>query len=249
MSAINTGPINVSYPVPGVNNSSQGFRDNFTSIKNNLDTAADELTELQNKAVLKSALDDAALNNDMANTLISNAAVQGFRSVTNNLGNNLSGTVTVDVSKADVHYGTVTGNISLGFQKWSPSGTQSNVQVILAVPTGYANSVISLPSNLDPSKVTLENFTANGNSVIVANGVSELHFAVSTEDCGNTLTIEPVNRPRKATQLVTSVPSSNVGRRGDRAGTIAADANYVYVCTADYNGTTAVWKRIALSAW
>lgn len=249
MSAINTGSINVNYPVPGVNNNSQGFRDNFTSIKNNLDTASDEITELQAKGIFKTALSDTVLNNDMANTMISNAAVQGFRAVTNNLGNNLSGTVTVDVSKADVHYGTVTGNISLGFQKWSPSGTQSNVQVILSVPSTSANSVISLPSNIDPSKITLENFTANGNSVTVANGVSELHFTISTEDCGNTLTIEPVNRPRKTTQLITSVPTTNIGRPGDRAGAIASDTNYVYVCTADYTGSTAIWKRIALSAW
>ena len=40
MSAINTNGLNVNYPVPGVNNNSQGFRNNFTNIKQNLDTAA-----------------------------------------------------------------------------------------------------------------------------------------------------------------------------------------------------------------
>jgi hypothetical protein len=70
MSTINTNTIDANYPIPGQNNSSQGFRDNFASIKQNLDIASNELTDLQNKVVLKSALANSTLNNDMANTLI-----------------------------------------------------------------------------------------------------------------------------------------------------------------------------------
>jgi len=247
MSNINTGSIDVSYPVAGVNNDSQGFRTNFTSIKNNLDTAGAEITDLQNKAILKSALTGTVLDNNMNNALISNALVSGFRATTYNLGNNLSGSVTVDVTAGDVQYGTMTGNIALGFAKWAPTGTQSNVQVILSVPSVNANSILSLPSSVDSSKTTLENYS--NNAVTVANGVSEIHLLFSTEDCGTTVTVEPVNRPRKATQVQTAPPPSSVGRVGDRAGTIASDANYLYVCTADYNGSTAVWKRVALTGY
>ena len=56
MSTINTNALDVNYPIPGVNNNSQGFRDNFASIKTNLNTAATEITDLQNKVVVKSAL-------------------------------------------------------------------------------------------------------------------------------------------------------------------------------------------------
>ena len=45
-SAINTGSMNVSYPTPGVNNSSQGMRDNWASIKTNLDSAGTEITDM-----------------------------------------------------------------------------------------------------------------------------------------------------------------------------------------------------------
>ena len=82
MSTINTNPINVNYPVPGVNNNSQGFRDNFASIVTNLNIAATELTDLQNKVVVKQALTGTVVNNDMANTLISNASTVGFRATT-----------------------------------------------------------------------------------------------------------------------------------------------------------------------
>jgi hypothetical protein len=107
MSNIDTNGIDVNYPVPGVNNSTQGFRSNFTAIKTNLDTAGNEITNLQQNVVLKAALANSTLNNDMANTLIANASTLGFRSTTYNLGNALTGTVLINASIADVHYGQI----------------------------------------------------------------------------------------------------------------------------------------------
>ena len=46
-----------------------------------------------------------------------------------------------------------------------------------------------------------------------------------------------------------ATPSANTGSSGDVAGMVAWDASYIYVCTADYDGTTAIWKRVALSTW
>lgn len=42
---------------------------------------------------------------------------------------------------------------------------------------------------------------------------------------------------------------SAIGAAGDKAGYIIADTDYVYVCTADYDGTTHIWKRAALVAY
>lgn len=51
--------INTTYPVPGVDNDTQGFRDNFSNIKNALNVAADELSYLQsNTAKLDSGTND-----------------------------------------------------------------------------------------------------------------------------------------------------------------------------------------------
>ena len=47
----------------------------------------------------------------------------------------------------------------------------------------------------------------------------------------------------------TYTPASAVGAAGDEAGDIAYDANYIYVCTADYDGATSVWKRTLISTW
>ena len=46
-----------------------------------------------------------------------------------------------------------------------------------------------------------------------------------------------------------ATPSANTGSSGDVAGMVAWNTSYIYVCTADYDGTTAIWKRVALSTW
>lgn len=224
MSTINTNGLNVNYPVPGVNNNSQGFRDNFNTIKTNLDVAGTEITDLQTNVVLKSALQNSVLNNDMANTLISNAAVRSFRHTTYNLGNSLSGTVLIDVSLGDVQIGTVSGNVTFTFGSWAPTGTQSNVQLQLSVSN--ANAVISFPeqviqSNSNYGTTLLENYAnvANVPTVTVPYGVTQLDYNLSSVDCGDTITIEPYNRPQQTTQVQQRlVPST--GFLGDVAGTI-----------------------------
>lgn len=248
MSAINTGSINIGYPTPGVNNSSQGFRDNFSAIKTNLDTAGSEITELQNKSIVKSALTGITLDNDMNNTLISNAQTLRFRGSTYALGNNLSGIVTVDLSKGDLQYGTVTGNATLEFTKWAPSGTSSTVTVYLTVSSPTIQ--ITLPASATIGSRTLENYQSNTVTVLGSLGLdtpSVLAYQFSTYDCGTTITVTPVNRPRKATQLTTTTPTTSIGAAGDRAGQIAVDSSYIYVCTGSYDGVSNIWKRVALT--
>lgn len=234
MSTINTNGINVNYPVPGVNNNSQGFRDNFASIRTNLNTAGTEITDLQNKVVVKSALANSTVNNDMANTLISNALTRSFRASTYNLGNALAGTVLVNVSLGDVQYGTVAGNTTIQFTGWGPTSTQSNVQLQLAVSNNLA--VLSFPSQVTDGVTSLENYAnvANTSTVTVPYGVTQLDYRFSTLDCGNTITVEPFNNPRIASQVQQRTPAPT-GFQGDVAGDVAIDANYVYICTESYN--------------
>ena len=66
-SAINPNNIDGQYPVAGQDNNSQGFRDNFTNTKTNFQYAKDEITQLQNASLLKSALPGSSLNNNMGN--------------------------------------------------------------------------------------------------------------------------------------------------------------------------------------
>ena len=43
--------------------------------------------------------------------------------------------------------------------------------------------------------------------------------------------------------------SSNIGARGAVTGMIAWDNTYIYICTGSYDGSTAIWKRVALASW
>jgi len=231
MSTINTNSINVNYPVPGVNNNSQGFRDNFASIVTNLNTAGTEITDLQNKVVVKQALTGTTLNNDMANTLISNASVRSFRSTTYNLGNALAGTVLVDTSLGDVQYGAVASNTTFNFGSWAPAGTQANVQLNLSVSNSLAvitfsgNVVVANANNNGVS--TLENFSNIGGLVTLTApaGVTQLNYLISTTDCGNTLYISPINRPRVATQIQQRIVPPT-GLQGDVSGDVAVGPSY-----------------------
>lgn len=271
MSNINTTAINTSYPTPGVNNSTQGFRDNFSNIKLALDTTKTELNDLQNKVVVKTALSGTALNNDMANAVISNAVTKTFRASTFDLGSNLTGNVVIDTTKGDVQYGTITGDVAFDFSKWAPSGTEAQIKLRLKMGSPTAN-IIFPPSNVDVTgSITsgvsksiriVENYVSNGyphvpedstpfqytNGFTVPNGVSELNLTITSVDCGTTIDVMPTNRSTVASAIEFRQPT-NVGLPGDVRGHICTDGSYLYVCSAAYDGTTHIWKYVTLGSF
>jgi hypothetical protein len=240
MSSINTNGINVNYPVPGVNNNSQGFRDNFASIKTNLNTAGTEITDLQNKVIVKQALANSILNNDMANTLISNALTRSFRASSYNLGGALSSVVKVNASLGDVQFGTVAANsnVILQFGNWAPAGTQQTIDLNLSF--NDSNSYVSLPGNVSladsSGAATLENYSNVGNVITFSApyGVNQIDLRISSLDCGNSLIVEPYNRPRQSTQIQTRTISPT-GFQGDVSGTVSVGPSYNQLSIASTN--------------
>jgi hypothetical protein len=244
MTAINTGTIDPNYPEPGKNNNSQGFRNNFASIKNNIDQAAIEISELQSLSVLKSALSGEVLNNDMSGSGISNATIVGFRHKTFNIGSDLSSSVAIDVRKADVQYGVLSsGNLAIGFKNWSPEGTQSSVELVLTVVS--VDSVITLPASVNLGAITLPGYYGSGTGGVLKSFAGIMHLRFTTRDCGVNIEAETINRPRKAEETMTRTPTQ-IGQPGDHHGMICADSSYVYVCTGVYDGASPIWKRSPL---
>ena len=88
-SQINYSNINENFPVPGVDNDTQTFRDNFDSIKTNFRHAEDEITALQ--------LNSAKLNtsNDYQWNLISRAITQNNIEHVKDYGNPITASVGV----------------------------------------------------------------------------------------------------------------------------------------------------------
>lgn len=44
-------------------------------------------------------------------------------------------------------------------------------------------------------------------------------------------------------------PATATGASGDKQGMITWDENYMYVCIADYDGSTAIWRRCSANIW
>ena len=49
--------------------------------------------------------------------------------------------------------------------------------------------------------------------------------------------------------LLPQTIQSPIGTQKDKAGDITVDQNWLYICLADYNGQTNIWKRVKLLDW
>ena len=194
MSNINPLNINGAYPVAGVDNDSQGFRDNFTNIKNNFAYAQSELNDLQSKAIVKSALTGTTLNNNMAGTLLSGALIQDFREVEYDNGV-ISTTVTLD--HAQGHYQRVQTNasIAMAFTNFPVAGTVGRIRLKLVVTS--AAHRLTLPSTVTNGLQYLQDYNANTNSIgYTQSGAGTYWYEFISDDAGVTVTIFPLSRAR-----------------------------------------------------
>lgn len=114
-SNINSDAIDALYPVAGQDNDSQGFRDNFSTIKNSLATAKTEITTLQNDTAKKNADNDFNGNKIQEANLISTTE-QTY--ATGEL------TASQNISFENGHYQIVTvgGDITITLTDWAATG-------------------------------------------------------------------------------------------------------------------------------
>ena len=123
-SNINPNNIDGTYPVAGQDNDSQGFRNNFTNIINNFSTAAAEISDLQSKAILSSALTTVPSSgqNQMGGATINNFTINQSAYALNSLGT-VTGTVTLDISTGNYQAVTTGSSLVLGFAStWPAAG-------------------------------------------------------------------------------------------------------------------------------
>ena len=189
-SQINPSNINEQYPVAGQPNNTQGFRDNFTATQTNFNYAATEITDLQNKAVLKAALTGTTLDNNMNDALIYAAKIQDFSATAVNL-TTTSGPVTVNYTTG--HYQSLspsTGSVTLGFTNWPVSGNYGYIRLrIYITNTAYT---VSLPAAATQGITGIQGLSG---STITFSATGYYEFAFSTVDGGNTITVFDLNRP------------------------------------------------------
>ena len=188
-SQINPNNIDGNYPVAGVPNNTQGFRDNFTNTSTNFQYAADEITALQTNAVFKSALTGATLDNNMNDNLIYAVKLQDV-SYTYVPITTTSGSVSVDYSAGQYQYVSTTGSISLNFSNFPTSGSAGIVQLAINVTnTAYT---VTLPAAVTLGIVGIQGISSN---VITFDAIGTYQFQFTTTDGGTTVTVYDLNRP------------------------------------------------------
>jgi hypothetical protein len=192
-SQINPNNIDGAYPVTGQDNNSQGFRDNFTNIKVNFQDAAAEITDLQNKVLLKAPLTGSNVALTTSNDLAGTGPIIG--ALIRNFGANrvavsaTSGAIAINYLQGHYQSITTSGNISLSFTNFPAVGTYGYIKLQINI-TNTAHTV-TLPAAVSLGTAGLQGYSSNTIS-FGATGVYE--FAFGTYDTGTTITIFDLNR-------------------------------------------------------
>jgi len=193
-SAINPNNIDGAYPIAGQPNNTQGMRDNFTATKTNFQYAADEITDLQSKVVVKSALTGGTLDNNMNDNLIYAVKLNDV-SYTYLQNTATAGTVTVDYSAGQFQYITTTGSVSLSFANWPVAGDAGSIDIAVNITnTAYT---LTLPAAVSLGTTGVQGYSAN---VITFAATGTYQFRFFTADSGTTITIFDLNRPLLAAE-------------------------------------------------
>lgn len=201
-SQINPNNIDGTYPVAGQANNTQGFRDNFTNIKTNFSYAEDEITELQSKAILKSALSGTTLDNNMSDNLIYAVKMNDVSFTALNL-TATSGSINLDYAAAAWQTLTMMGNCSLGFTNWPASGSYGVVNLeVVVTNTAYT---LTLPTSVVNGLLGLAGWDS-GTRTITFYQTGSYRYSFSSVDGGTEIQITDFDRPRNVffSQLVVS---------------------------------------------
>jgi hypothetical protein len=220
-SQINPNNIDGTYPVAGQDNDSQGFRDNFTNTKTNFEYAGNEITELQSKAVLKSALTGTTLDNNMNNSVISNVQLLSASAPKAALGSVTSATLNFAASP----YYTLTtgGSVTVAFSNFPASGQVATMRLQITVNnTAYT---LILPSAVSVGTSNLQGFSSNV-ITFAKTGVYEYEF--ETSDGGTTISIFDLNQNRDPIYLPSSQDLATTA-----AASLAVTASYFSTAAAE----------------
>ena len=221
-SNINPNNINGAYPVAGQDNNSQGFRDNFTNTSTNFEYAANEITDLQNKAVLKAALTGSTLDNNMQGSILSNAQLQNMSETVVALGT-VSGTNTVNYALGSFQTLTTNGTVALAFSNFPAAGAAAMVTVQVTVAS-VAHTLV-LPASVSVNTQGIQVLNTSTNTMeFAATGVYS--FTFTTSNGGTTISLAQVNN------ILTPFNYSSQELNDTNAVSLAVTASYFTTVTA-----------------
>jgi hypothetical protein len=234
-SLINPNNIDASYPVAGQDNSTQGFRTNFTNIKQNFQYAETEINALQNNGVVTNAA------NNFNDNLIYAARMQdiAFTKITDS---SAAGAVILNFASAQYYSLVTDGATSLTFTNW-PAANESAVGYMrLQVQVTNVAHTVTIAANNFEGGAALINATEvtgyvaanaySGTITFPATGYYDFEFSCydgGTEIMINQLDHTPLNASSEdlaaSAAVSRAVSDSYFTTAGAETATLAAGVN------------------------
>ena len=226
-SNVNPFNINGNYPIAGQDNDSQGFRDNFTNIKNNFAFIKSEVEDIQNKALLKSALIGTTINNDMLGQQLINIQLKNITETIFDWGTT-AGEFDLDISDGNLQKIDTFGSITIG-QILNWPGNLQFAKMLVYLTVNSASHTFELPSGITTDLTALPGFRNNVITFADAPGSYILEF--SSPDSGLTIFVRELTRgnpnfrdPNFYLSAVTTNPTLRVGFGNLFATSVALDS-------------------------
>jgi hypothetical protein len=264
-SQIDPNDINSDYPVAGQDNSTQGFRDNFSFIKINFEAAKTEITDLQNKVLLKSALTGTTLDNNLNGALLQSARIQNFSATQQNLGA-VSGAFTVNYAAGHYQIFSVSSSATLSFSSFPGVGIAAWITLRIEATAG---ATLTLPAAVGAggSARSLQGIQGLSGQTITFAESGTYEFQFHTVDNGSTVYISELSRPRNIwtnplfitgtdivanlgnASLTTATSLFNVGNTDQTANLVAGVNGQVKVLALSAKGTGNVTVTVNNAGW
>ena len=248
-SNINPNNIDTTFPVAGQDNDSQGFRDNFTNIKNNFTESQTELNDLQSKVILKSALAGGSLDNNLDGAVLKAAKVQDFRETVNVVGT-VTGSQTLNYAAGHYHTLTTSGSVTVAFSNLPATANHGRLR--LAITVASASHTLTLPSAVSQGTAGIQGYSTN---VITFATAGTYIFEFTTSDGGTTIHVAELSRPRAT--FMNGVTGTTIDLSGNaNVGGVAyiesteevADGGAISLTTATSYFATAAAETATLAA-
>ena len=161
-SSISTTSIDATFPVAGQDNDSQGFRDNFSQLKTQLDTASSEITTIQTNQAVTNATTNFN-GHDIQNAILIDVGQKIVAKGT------VSGSQTVDFSAAPVQTITTSGALTLAFTNFpveDNGSTNAYGKVKLIITNASSHSItltgVTMPFLRNPDAMSQANDSTVG---------------------------------------------------------------------------------------
>ena len=233
-SQIDPNNINNEYPVAGQDNSTQGFRDNFSFIKINFQSAKNEITDLQNKVLLKSSLSGTTLDNNLNGTLLYGARIQNFSGTQINLGS-VSGALTVNYAAGHYQIFDINSSVTLSFSEFPGIGVQA--WIILRIEAAAGETLV-LPSAVGAggSAQSLQGIQGLSGQTITFAESGTYEFEFRTTDNGSTIYVTDLSRPKS--QFTNPIFLTNAEDLEPYGGNVSLTTTASYFVTEIPDGST-----------